>query len=395
MRAVKDTTVGTPNTPHAGEEAFPTHGTHSRHPLAHRDAFPSANESHEPAADPHAPGKNKSSATPVPPDSHEAQQRRMSDQQAAAIGKTIIRALSGEDILENFLKKYPRPTPGSGAGVGPIKSTTHGAGCKSRSQAPDYQSKRAEKLREKRRRLRELQEWEFQKSTTPPRRANPSVIGLLSCGMTYILLGLHYTGYFALDTVVPAMAICLGGGVQMIAGMLSWVQGSTFAYVSFATCSGFFTGLVCVWMLPNQSFMSDQIVQQSTEYFTGVFFCIWGVFFTFSFISAMRMNLCILLKELTMALSQLCLAGGMMAGNDTAIHAGGYFGIISGAAALYLCFACLLNEVWDSVLLPVFPITDVLEGAPLFSKKTEEAVAEAESKEETTSAADLRVSPAA
>jgi uncharacterized protein len=385
------TTVGS----NREDDAFPLRGSRHHSPLTDTDdddanggRRPPAAESHEPAAAattdeatgtdediPHVLTNNKSPTTTAPTQSsagqqHQQQQPRISKQEAAAIGETIMRALSGEDILENFLRKYPRPTPGSGVGVGPIKSTTQGSDRKGRPRAPDYHVKRAEKLREKRRRLRELQEREFQLAMTPPRRANSAAVGLLSFGMTFILFGLHYTGHFVLDTVVPAMAICFGGGVQLIAGLLAWTQGLTFAYVSFVSCGCFFLAIACIWMLPNASFSMGSLVQPPSDYFTGAFYSVWGVYSAILLICTPRMNLCILLKVLTTTVCLLCLAGGLMADNTTAVHVGGYFGIITGAVSLYLCFASLINEVWDGNIIPVFQTTNVLEGAPLFGKKT-------------------------
>lgn len=312
------------------------------------------------------------------------QQQRLSNEEAAAINATIMRAISSEDMLENFLRKYPRATPGSGVGVGPIKSTTQGVDRHGQPRPPDYHVKRAAKLREKRRHLRALQEIEFHDAITPPRRANSAAVGLMSFGMTFILFGLHYTGHFMLDTVVPAMAINYGGGVQLIAGLLSWVQGQTFAYVSFVSYGGFFLALTCLWMLPNASFKPTEEVQSPSDYFIGAFYSIWGVFSCIMVFCTPRMNLCIFLKVLTTTLCLLCLAGGLMAGNTTATHVGGYFGIISGAVSMYLCFASLINEVWDCDIVPVFQTTHLLEGKVIWQRKSAATGTQHNAEEEET-----------
>lgn len=334
--------------------------------------------SHQPRTTP-LPSLNVNNKSQKPP-----QKQCMSDKQAAAFGESLMRVLSGEEMLESFLRKYPRPTPGSGVGVGPIKSTTQGTDSKGRPRTPGYHVLRQKQLREKRRRLRELQDWEYKLLTTPARHGNSAAVGLLSFGMTFILFGLHYTGHFKLDTVVPAMAICFGGGAQLIAGLLAWTQSLTFAYVSFVSCGAFFLSITCIWMLPNASFKHAELVQPPSAYFIGAFYSIWGVYTVFLFFCTVRMNLCMFLKVLTTVLCFFCLGGGLMAGNDTATHAGGYFGIITGAVSLYLCFASIINEVWDAELLPVFQTTHLLEGYSFFGWMNKKKKTTGEEEEEKT-----------
>ncbi|CAJ1005406.1 putative GPR1/FUN34/yaaH family, partial [Leishmania naiffi] len=81
--------------------------------------------------------------------------------------------------------------------------------------------------------------------------ANPGPVGLLGFGLSTILLNLHNTGRFPLSTVIVAMGIALGGGAQVIVGLLEWVRGNTFAHVAFTSYGAFWLSLVLVWLLPN------------------------------------------------------------------------------------------------------------------------------------------------
>ncbi|KPA73615.1 hypothetical protein ABB37_09747 [Leptomonas pyrrhocoris] len=215
--------------------------------------------------------------------------------------------------------------------------------------------------------------------------ANPGPIGLLAFGMTTICLNLHNTGVFGLYSVIPAMGICFGGGAQLIAGLLEWVRGNTFAYVAFVSYGAFWLSLVCVWMLPNVTTGDSPLVAAGDEYFVGLYLALWGVFSFFMMICTLRMNVAIFLVFLTVTLLFLLLGGGNMTNNATALRAAGYEGIVCGCLAMYLGVAEVVNEVWDRVILPVVPMTQVLEwfGANKAAKekKEEEEVANAQPKE--------------
>ncbi|KAG5487715.1 hypothetical protein LSCM1_08079 [Leishmania martiniquensis] len=244
------------------------------------------------------------------------------------------------------LRPVPCMVPDPGA-AGPVQATAPRTRRHIRPRCKDCHAARQERLREKRRHLRELEEWAYAEATTPARRASTAIVGYYTFGFTLILLGLHYTGHVALDTVLVASSMCIGGGLQLITGLLSWAQGLTFAHVSFSMFGGFFLALSCTWMLPSVA------VQAVSEYFMGAFYAVWGVVSCFLLLCTPVLSVSLLLQHITTASSLLCLAGGMMTAKGTAVRAGGYVAIVSGALSLYICFATLLNEVWEVNLLPL------------------------------------------
>lgn len=224
----------------------------------------------------------------------------------------------------------------------------------------------------KQQRLRELQEWEYQAAIAPRRTANPGPVGLLGFGLSTILLNLHNTGRFPLSTVIVAMGIALGGGAQVIAGLLEWVRGNTFAHVAFTSYGTFWLSLVLVWLLPNTAAHSSSIVEPASEYFVGVYLVLWGIFSFFMLMCTIRMNVAIFIVFLTVTLLFLMLGFANMTGNQTALRVTGYEGVICGSTALYLAFAEILNEVWDRTILPVIPMTQLLDWLGVRRQKPEE-----------------------
>ncbi len=62
---------------------------------------------------------------------------------------------------------------------------------------------------------------------------NPAPLGLLGFGMTTVLLNLHNAGLYELNSMILAMGICYGGAAQIIAGIMEWRKGNTFATTAF------------------------------------------------------------------------------------------------------------------------------------------------------------------
>ncbi|GET85543.1 GPR1/FUN34/yaaH family, putative [Leishmania tarentolae] len=230
--------------------------------------------------------------------------------------------------------------------------------------AADQQNAKAlreNSLKLKRQRLHELQEWEYQAATEPRYCVNPGPVGLLAFGLTTILLNLHNTGRFPLSTVVVGMGICLGGGAQFVVGLLEWVRGNAFAYVAFTSYGAFWLSLVCVWTLPNTAAGTSVIVEPATGYFVGVYLLMWGIFSSVMLLCTIRMNVAIFLVFLTVTLLFLMLGCSSMANSAAGLRAAGYEGIVCGSLALYLAFAEILNEAWDRTILPVIPMTQLLD----------------------------------
>ena len=80
--------------------------------------------------------------------------------------------------------------------------------------------------------------------------ANPAPLGLLGFGMTTVLLNLHNAGFYELNTMILAMGMCYGGLAQIIAGIMEWKKGNTFATTAFISYGFFWLSLVALIVLP-------------------------------------------------------------------------------------------------------------------------------------------------
>src|SRR5205807_8787207 len=78
---------------------------------------------------------------------------------------------------------------------------------------------------------------------------NPAPLGLLGFGLTTVLLNLHNAGFYELNTMILAMGICYGGAAQIIAGIMEWRKGNTFAATAFLSYGLFWLSLVMLIVL--------------------------------------------------------------------------------------------------------------------------------------------------
>ena len=78
---------------------------------------------------------------------------------------------------------------------------------------------------------------------------NPAPLGLLGFGMTTVLLNLHNAGFYELNSMILAMGICYGGTAQIVAGIMEWRKGNTFATTAFLSYGLFWFSLVTLIIL--------------------------------------------------------------------------------------------------------------------------------------------------
>src|SRR5579862_752171 len=80
--------------------------------------------------------------------------------------------------------------------------------------------------------------------------ANPAPLGLMGFGMTTVLLNLHNAGCYEMNAMILAMGVCYGGTAQIIAGIMEWRKGNTFATTAFISYGFFWLSLVALILMP-------------------------------------------------------------------------------------------------------------------------------------------------
>jgi succinate-acetate transporter protein len=170
---------------------------------------------------------------------------------------------------------------------------------------------------------------------------NPAPLGLLGFGMTTVLLNLHNAGFYELNSMILAMGICYGGIAQVIAGIMEWRKGNTFATTAFTSYGLFWLSLVTTIILTKVGWGAP-----SSETAMGAYLAAWGVFTAVMFIGTLKISRALQVVFGSLTILFFLLAIGDLTNASTGFkHATGYEGIFCGLSAIYTGLAQVLNEV--------------------------------------------------
>jgi hypothetical protein len=179
--------------------------------------------------------------------------------------------------------------------------------------------------------------------------ANPAPLGLLGFGMTTVLLNLHNAGFFELNAMILAMGICYGGIAQIIAGIMEWKKGNSFATTAFTSYGLFWLSLVALILLPKLNLSAP-----ASETAMAAYLALWGLFTAVMFLGTLRLSCALQVVFGTLAILFFLLAFGDYTGAGAGFkHFTGYEGIVCGFSAIYTGLAQILNELYGRAVLPL------------------------------------------
>ena len=177
--------------------------------------------------------------------------------------------------------------------------------------------------------------------------ANPAPVGLLGFGMTTILLNIHNAGFFPISAMILAMGIFYGGIAQVIAGVLEYKKGNTFAYTAFMSYGMFWLTLVFLLVAPKWG------IADATEHaFMGWYLFVWGLFTLFMFIGTLNKGPVLKFIFASLTVLFFLLAVRDWTGSALVGTIAGWEGIMCGASAFYLGMAEVLHEARGRKILP-------------------------------------------
>jgi succinate-acetate transporter protein len=152
------------------------------------------------------------------------------------------------------------------------------------------------------------------------------------------------------------MGICYGGIAQVIAGIMEWKKGNTFATTAFISYGFFWLSLVALIGLPKLGFTAADDTAMAAYLAT------WGLFTAVMFIGTFRLNRALQFVFGSLTILFFLLAWehyyavewpGMGGASSDFKHFTGYEGLVCGFSAIYTGLAQVLNELYGKTVLPL------------------------------------------
>ncbi len=178
--------------------------------------------------------------------------------------------------------------------------------------------------------------------------ANPAPLGLMGFGMTTVLLNIHNAGFFPISAMILAMGLAYGGIAQVIAGIMEFRKGNTFAMTAFTSYGLFWISFVLLLIFPEAG-----IADKTPTVYLGWYLLLWGIFTLFMFFGTLKTNRALQFVFASLALLFFLLAAKNISGSAYLGIIAGWEGIICGCSAIYLAMAEVINEQLGSEVLPI------------------------------------------
>ncbi|MDQ6784576.1 MAG: acetate uptake transporter [Actinomycetota bacterium] len=185
--------------------------------------------------------------------------------------------------------------------------------------------------------------------------ADPAPLGLGAFAMTTFVLSVFNANIIhdpKLEAVVLPLALFYGGLSQFAAGMWEFRNRNTFGALAFTSFGAFWLAFAAY-----VKFVVPGLPTGDAYKATGLFLLAWAIFTGYMLIASLRVSVAVALVFLTLFVTFVLLCIGTLNTNKSIIHAGGYVGIATAAAAWYASFAGVLNATWRKTVLPVIPLS--------------------------------------
>ena len=186
--------------------------------------------------------------------------------------------------------------------------------------------------------------------------ADPAPLGLAGFALTTFLLSGHNASFIP-DLIWIGPALFYGGTAQLLAGMWEFRNRNVFGATAFSTYGGFWLGLgLFVTLAETTKFLGGFKGGDLTNSLAWFLFA-FAIFNTYMLLGSMRVNKAVFLVFLTLEITEIMLVIGFFnlshGGTEWWLHAGGWAGIVTAAAAWYASAAGVWNGQAGRTVLPV------------------------------------------
>lgn len=189
-------------------------------------------------------------------------------------------------------------------------------------------------------------------TATPSTYGDPFALGLASFGISALVLASVMSGLIdpVATPAVLSLALALGFGVELVAGVIHYRRGETFPGMVFTAYAGFWLSYALL-----VQFYVPQVVAAGGDPadIVGMFLLAWGIFSAYMLLAALRTNLTTIAIFVLLTAVFVVAALGSFTGSTGTGELAGYLLIADAALALYASAAIIVNGTWERTVLPV------------------------------------------
>ena len=187
----------------------------------------------------------------------------------------------------------------------------------------------------------------------PTEWGNSAPLALAAFAVTTFMLSMVNADFIAkgVEPAVFGVALMFGGLTQLLAGLIQFRTGNTFAGVLFSGFGAFWLSLFAI-----AQFFLTAIPASQVGHALGLFLYAFGIFVISMTIASLRTNAIVVAALLLVIGALFALAAGNYGAHTNLLHTGGYLGLGAAALAMYLSCAETCEATYGHSILPVWPL---------------------------------------
>ena len=182
--------------------------------------------------------------------------------------------------------------------------------------------------------------------------ANPAPLGLMGFGTTTLVLSLMNANLVNFDKNLPVvlgMALAFGGLGQLLAGMWEFRTGNTFGAVAFTAYGAFWISFYFLVQVQLPAIIKGGDLGSAL----GLYLWAWGIFTGMMFLCTFTSPRAVQAVFFLLTVTFILLGIGNSGGTTSIVHAGGWVGIATAAAAMYTATGEIMAHVYGRDVFPL------------------------------------------
>lgn len=182
-----------------------------------------------------------------------------------------------------------------------------------------------------------------------PEWGDPFPLGLASFGISALVLASVMSGVVdaAATPAVLSLALALGFTTELVAGVIHFRRGETFAGLVFTAYAGFWLSYALL-----VQFYAPMVTADAAA-ITGMFLLAWALFSTYMLLAALRTNTTTVAIFVLLCAVFYLASLGAFTENTGLGELAGYVLVLDAVLALYASAAVIVNTTWERTVLPL------------------------------------------